>query len=344
MPDVEPTMRVVTGASGWFGQAYVRSVTGRSATPLRALVRTDNEAAELSVISRCIEPVVGDVRDPAALDRLMAGADGGSVVVHAAAVIHPAGAVREFFDVNVGGTALMLDRAVRRGVRRFIHLSSNSPFGVNASPEETFDEASPYAPVGGYGESKKEAELLVGRAHARHGLDTVVLRPPWFYGPHQPPRQTRFFTLVRRGLFPLCGPGDNRRSMVHTHNLVEAVHAAERADGVGGRAYWVADARPYPMREILDTVRRALSDEGLAVRPQRVRLPNTAADVADRLDRTLQRAGRYVAELHVLGETNKTIACDISRARAELAYDPPVELYDGMRSSIRWCVERGEAL
>jgi nucleoside-diphosphate-sugar epimerase len=43
----------------------------------------------------------------------------------------------------------------------------------------------------------------------------------------------------------------------------------------------------------------------------------------------------------VLGEMNHTIACDISVSRRELGYDPSVELYEGMRRSIRWCVGRG---
>ena len=38
---------------------------------------------------------------------------------------------------------------------------------------------------------------------------------------------------------------------------------------------------------------------------------------------------------------NKTIACDISRLARELGYEPRVELYEGMRASIRWCVDRG---
>ena len=43
----------------------------------------------------------------------------------------------------------------------------------------------------------------------------------------------------------------------------------------------------------------------------------------------------------MLGEMDKTIACDISVARAELGYEPTVALEEGMRRSIRWCVEQG---
>jgi nucleoside-diphosphate-sugar epimerase len=46
----------------------------------------------------------------------------------------------------------------------------------------------------------------------------------------------------------------------------------------------------------------------------------------------------------VLGEMDKTIACDISVARSELGYEPSVALEDGMRESIRWCVAQGLAL
>ncbi len=98
------------------------------------------------------------------------------------------------------------------------------------------------------------------------------------------------------------------------------------------------------MREILDTTRRALADEGLAVSGRVPRLPDALANWAERADALLQRRGRYVQALHVLGEMNKTIACDISRAQAELGYAPRVELYEGMRSSVRWCLARGIAL
>ena len=45
--------------------------------------------------------------------------------------------------------------------------------------------------------------------------------------------------------------------------------------------------------------------------------------------------------VHVLGELKDTIACDISRARKELGYEPRVSLLDGMRTSVRWCLDQG---
>jgi nucleoside-diphosphate-sugar epimerase len=98
------------------------------------------------------------------------------------------------------------------------------------------------------------------------------------------------------------------------------------------------------VREIVDTVRDVLAEAGLAVARRQVRVPSVFGDVAEHVDGFLQARGRYQQQLHVLGEMNKTIACDISAAREELGYDPPIELREGMRRSVAWCLEQGLAL
>ena len=209
---------VVTGAGGWLGQNLVRALAP-ARERVRCLVHDEAEASLLSVVGPTVDAMVGDVRDPASMDALFEGV-GAAAVFHAAGVIHPLGSTKSLFDVNVGGTQLVLDRARRAGVVRFVHVSSNSPFGANPSPTDRFDEDSPYNPYMSYGQSKLEAELLVSRSFERGDLQTVILRPPWFYGPFQPARQTQFLAAVRRGRFPLVGDGTQQRSMVFTGNLV----------------------------------------------------------------------------------------------------------------------------
>lgn len=333
---------VVTGAAGWFGQNLVRALVAQPARErIRCLVRDADEAARLEVLDRRIEALAGDVRDPAVIDTLFEGV-GPAAVFHAAAVIHPAKSVREFFDVNVGGTQLVVDRARRAGAARFVHLSSNSPFGANATEHDVFDEDSPFAPYMGYGKSKYEAEQVVRRAAERGDLPTVILRPPWFYGPFQPERQTTFFASIRRGTFPLVAPGTQRRSMVYTGNLVKGALLAEISPAAPGNAYWIADAEPYALADILRTVRDALEAEGLPVAKRApVKIPRATAVLAERIDGALQAAGRYVQAIHVLGELKDTIACDISRARKDLGYEPKISLFEGMRASVRFCLEQG---
>jgi nucleoside-diphosphate-sugar epimerase len=186
-----------------------------------------------------------------------------------------------------------------------------------------------------------EGEQAVFAAVTAGDLDATVVRPPWFYGPFQPPRQTTFFRMVRQGKFPIIGGGQQRRSMVYVDNLVDGILAAELTAAAVGKGYWIADERPYLVTEIVETVGRALRDEGFTVKDGGMRLPAIAGRVAELGDRIIQRTGMYQQQLHVLGEMDKTIACDISASTAELGYVPKVALYEGMRLSIQWCVAQG---
>ncbi len=334
-----PQVTVVTGAAGWLGRALVhRLLADPSRRRLRVLAHTTAEGGRLQGLGN-VEVVIGDIAKPDTAARLLHGVGADVDVIHTVGVIHP-GRTRQFFEINAKGTRNVAEAALDHGVRRLVHVSSNSPFGTNAQTTDTFRANEPYHPYLNYGWSKMDGELAVLDAVTR-GLDATIVRPPWFYGPFQPPRQTTFFRLVRAGRFPVVGNGEQRRSMVYIENLVDGVIAAELTPAAKGRCYWVADARAYTVNEIVDTVGRALRDEGFSVKEPSARLPAVAGRVAELGDRVVQRLGRYQQQLHVLGEMNHTIACDISVTRAELGYEPRIELYEGMRDSIRWCVEQG---
>ena len=181
------------------------------------------------------------------------------------------------------------------------------------------------------------------KAMARQtGPEIVIVRAPWFYGPGQPPRQTLFFSTIRQGRFPLVGDGQNRRSMGYVDSLAYGIMLCATHQSAAGKAFWLADERPYPMAEILETVRGVLKqDFGLSVSDRRPQLPGAAADIARVIDAGTQKLSLYLQKFHVLSEMNLTIACDVSRARDELGFEPLVELREGMRRSVAWCLEQG---
>ncbi len=339
-----PSATVITGAAGWLGRALVHHLANddgrfpRSGT-IRALVLDSSEADAVKAISPNVETVVGSVTDRDSIDSLLAGLPADTDVIHTAGVIHPR-TVADFFAVNAAGAANVAAAARASGIRRLVHVSSNSPFGTNPSGGDVFRVNEPYNPYLGYGESKMQGELAV-RKQVGQGLDAVIVRPPWFYGPLQPPRQTTFFRLVRTGKFPRFGAGDQRRSMVYVDNLVQGIVRAELTEGISGRGYWIADARPYTVNEIIETVGRALRDEGYDVKQGAMKLPIFAGRIAERADRLIQKTGRYQQQIHVMGEMAHSIACDISASQTDLGYEPEVELYDGMRRSIQWCRSEG---
>jgi nucleoside-diphosphate-sugar epimerase len=332
-----PELTIVTGAGGWLGTALTIALA-RDPGALRLGVLDGTEADRVRALAPNADVVIGDLAAAGVATRLLADAADADVL-HTAGIIHPT-KMEDFDRVNVGGTRALLDAARASRVRRLVHVSSNSPFGVNPTSDDAFRAEEPYHPYMAYGRSKMLAEQLVRAAHGE-GIETVVVRPPWFYGRHQPLRQTRFFTAIRTGRFPLVGYGGNRRSMVNTDNLVDGVVRAQLTEAAAGRAYWIADRRPYTMLEIVATVRTALRAEGYTVSGRTPRLPRVVGTIAQRLDGTLQARGRYVQELHVLGEMDKTIACRIDAAERDLGYDPQVELLGGMRDAIRWCRQQG---
>jgi nucleoside-diphosphate-sugar epimerase len=346
-------LTLITGAPGWLGNRLLRALTQGLADipalsqpaegPIRCLVLKGISTTVLTDISRNVQRVEGDVRDRSSLKEFFRDADG-ATVYHLTGIIHPR-KVQEFYDINVEGTRNVLEAAIGAGVHRMIAVSSNSPAGCNPHPGHLFDEKSPYNPYMNYGRSKQQMEELLQEAFQANKIETVILRPCWFYGPDQPPRQTRFFKMIKEGKAPIVGSGEARRSMSYLDNTCQALLLADRVAGARGRLYWVADRRPYTMNEIVGAVERLLEHEfGMQVAHKRMHLPSVASDVALAMDKVIQGLGMYNQEVHVLSEMNKTIACSIDLIEKELGYDPKIDLEEGMRRSIRWCLDHGQTI
>ena len=187
--------------------------------------------------------------------------------------------VADFDRVNAEGTRRVVEAAAAPGCAGWSTCRRTRPFGVNAGRDDRSAPTSPYHPYLGYGTSKMAAELAVRAAHDARRLETVVVRPPWFYGPWQPERQTRFFSLVRTGRFPLVGDGGQRRSMAYVDNLVQGV-AARRAAPRRRRA------------RLLDRRRASRTRWASRRRPSRRALARRGATTVAGRQRPAARAGR----------------------------------------------------
>lgn len=347
--NLQTQLVLVTGAAGWLGSRLVESLVRGlpehdalkqplAGLRIRGLLLPGQDAGPLNKLSDRIEVVTGDIRSAADCEKFCAGAKD-AVLFHTAGIIHPH-RVRDFFQINRDGTTNLLDATIRAGVKRAVVVSSNSPCGCNPHPDHRFDELSPYHPYLGYGRSKMEMELAVKQRAEK--IATVILRAPWFYGPNQPPRQTLFFQMVRDGKGPIVGSGNNLRSMAYVDNLCQGLLLAAIVERAQGQVYWIADRRPYSMNEVMDTIERLLETEfGQKCAHKRLRLPGLASEIAYLADSALQALGVYQQKIHVLSEMNKTIACSVAKAERELGYHPTVALEEGMRRSLRWCVENG---
>src|SRR5947209_16257615 len=112
--------------------------------------------------------VEGDIRDAAVVRRAVAGAE---VVVHCAWILNPASGQRSDREVNIGGTANVLDAMRHNGTRRIVFASSAHVYGTGGSGARV-SETEPLQPVSALGVDKARAEDMIAAA----GAEWVTIR------------------------------------------------------------------------------------------------------------------------------------------------------------------------
>jgi len=163
----------VTGATGFVGSHVARVLTEQGAD-LRLLVRSSSEPRNIQALKA--DRVVGDLRDPASIEKAMAGCD---AVFHVAAdyrlwVREP----EQMYRANVEGTRAVLDAARKNRVRRVVYTSSVATMGFtsNGHPADENSPVSLDSMIGHYKRSKFMAEEVALEA-GRSGTDVVVVNP-----------------------------------------------------------------------------------------------------------------------------------------------------------------------
>lgn len=251
---------LVTGGTGFVGSHLVEALRRRG-DEVTALVRSPAKAAILAPLGVTLAP--GDLQDPAALTRALAGVD----VVYHVAGLTAARSAAEFRRVNVEGTASLLDAAARTGVERFVLVSSLAAAGPSPRGGRRVD-LEPSEPVTRYGVSKAAAEDVV-----RHGsVPWVIARPPAVYGPRDA-ELLKVFKIARIGVAPVFGDGSQELSLVYGPDLAEALATMGSTVGVEGRVYYPAHPEVVTSGELVRTIGRAMGR-----RMRLVPLPRPLAD------------------------------------------------------------------
>lgn len=209
---------LLTGATGFIG-AHVARALDRSGWRVRAVVHTPRRSRP----AHCDEAFLADVRDEAALERAVRGAE---AVVHLAARLGDA-ASAELTSVNVDGTRALC-AAMRRGApgARLVYVSSAAAVGPGRDGRALCEGDEP-RPLTAYGESKLAAERVVRAS----GLRAVSLRPPLVVG--EGARGLRpLLTLARVGVAPVPSGAIQTISVIDVQDLAAyCVTALTSAEG-----------------------------------------------------------------------------------------------------------------
>ena len=294
-------MILVTGATGFVGSRLVRDLVAGGAA-VRVLRRPTSRLDLLGTAAREVQHAFGDVTDPASVRD---AADGVEAVYHcAAAVAFGPAARRRLRDVNVRGTAAVVDAALDAGVQRLVHTSSIAALGRPERPGGVLDEAAVWTASRSntaYAASKRDAELEVLRGEAE-GLDAVTVLPALVFGPGARAGEGtgRIVARVAGGGVPLAPPGGT--AVVDVADVAAGLRAACERGGTGER--YVLAAESLSWTAILGTLARALGTAPPrgTVPPALLRLAGALAEAGGAVTRSepaLTRAtARNAAETH----------------------------------------------
>ena len=186
----------VTGATGFIGGRVARKLRDRGDNVV-ALVRNPDKAAELGRIG--CELVPGDLSDPSALSRGMAGCD---AVLHIAAMYKVgiwADECASMHEANVEGTRNVLQAAVDAGAKRILYVSTIGYYGNTRGEivDETFVRTD-LEWLTCYDETKYLAHEVV-KGFIAGGAPVVIAHPGGVYGPGDPSDLGKMIDRIRKG-------------------------------------------------------------------------------------------------------------------------------------------------
>ncbi len=320
---------LVTGAAGFIGSHLVDALIAERedvvaldsfdsfyARPIKEANLAEARAAG----GRRLTLVEGDIRDPALAGSLP---DGIEAIVHLAARAGVRPSIADpvlYADVNLMGTARLLEFARERGIGAFVFASSSSVYGNNR--KVPFSENDPVdRPISPYASTKRSGELLCHAQAHLHGTSCVALRFFTVYGPRQRPDLAirKFARLITSGRpLPRFGDGSTARDYTWYEDILTgvlgALHWSRREAGKGSfEIVNLGESRTVRLSEMIRTL-----GEAFDCTPEIEALPPQPGDV----ERTW---------------------ADISRARELFGYDPSTPFEEGIRRFATWYREVGAA-
>jgi len=324
---------LVTGGAGFIGSAVVRQAVraGHRVVNLDALTYAaclDNVAVVSDAPGYAFEHA--DIRDRAALDRILAAHDP-DAVLHLAAESHVDRSIDgpgDFIDTNITGTYTLLEAARSHWVAkgrpdsfRFHHVSTDEVFGsLPADPSALFTETTAYDPRSPYSASKAASDHLVRAWHETYGLPVVLTNCSNNYGPFHFPEKL-IPVIILNALagkpLPIYGDGSNIRDWLYVEDHAAALLLVVQ-EGTVGRSYNIGGGNERTNLDLVRTLCAILDD----------RRPGATGSYADRITFVADRPGH-----------DARYAIDPTRIRTELGWRPSVTVEEGLARTVDWYLE-----
>jgi len=317
----------VTGSAGFIGRALVAALIDRGDSVV-ALLRKDH-----------VEPAAWRGRADIFRSDLATGPPTEAmrdveVVFHCAAQVRPTWEREAYSRNNVQATRSVLEAALAARVR-VVHFSSLAVHGEHIDHRDANESASfANPPPNPYVETKIESERVVEEFRGR-GLNVVVLRPGWVWGPGDSGTAS-IARQLRRGRILIPGRGSNVLHLVYIDNVVGAALLADRVAAAQNEAFIVHDDFGLTTDDFTRKVAAALGvNPTIRHVPVSLALAGAACiEVGSRLMRRDPFLTRY--QVAILARNQ---GFSIAKARGTLGFRPEVTLDEALARTARWITE-----
>ncbi len=310
---------LITGGAGFIGANFIhywlRQHPEDQIVNLDALTYAGNlENLKIVENNPNYSFVKGDICDRETVDQVMPTVD---TVVHFAAESHVDRSIQDatpFVKTNVLGTQVLLESAMKNGMKRFHHISTDEVFGaLPLNTENKFNETTPYDPRSPYSASKAGSDHLVRAYHTTYGLPITISNCSNNYGPYHFPEKLiplAITNIIEGKKVPVYGDGQYVRDWLFVEDHCTAIDAI-LTKGQIGETYLVGGLTDDITN--LDVIKKILAIMGQS--------ENIIEFVKD-------RPGH-----------DRRYAIDWTQTKEKLGWEPKYDFDTGLEKTIQWYKE-----
>lgn len=319
---------LVTGGGGFLGQALCRALLAQGHA-----VASFSRSRHAALDALGVRQLQGDLGDADAV--LRAFGEGFDAVLHNAAKAGTWGSYQSYFDANVIGTRNVIAACRAHGIGRLVHTSTPSVVHRATHPVEGLgaDEV-PYGEgvKAHYATTKIIAEREALAANDAT-LAVVALRPRLIWGPNDTQILPKLVARARSGRLRLVGDGCNLVDTTYIDNAaqahVQALAALHPGAACAGRAYFISNGEPWPLREVLNGLLRAAGAPEVA-KTLPFRVAYAIGAVCEGLWTTLPLPGEPPMTRFLAEQLSTAHWYSMAPAARDFGYVPQVSMAEGL--------------